>query len=81
MGFFSGRKRDPSPRPADAIAIHSGRNRRRDPLRNALCLEILESRLAPSFVAPLNYDTAGGPTSLAVGDFNGDGIPDLALAS
>jgi hypothetical protein len=32
-------------------------------------------------VAPLAYDTGGGPVSVAVADFNGDGIPDLAVAT
>src|SRR5262249_6308629 len=45
--------------------------------RRAVCrLEPLEGRALPSFLAPVNYDTAR--TALAAaGDFNGDGIPDL----
>jgi hypothetical protein len=42
-------------------------------------LERLETRCLPGFLAPLAYDT-GGAVSVAVGDFNGDGIPDLAVA-
>ena len=40
-------------------------------------LESLEDRLAPAFLAPVN--TAAGVTanSMAVGDFNNDGIPDI----
>jgi hypothetical protein len=42
-------------------------------------VEALEARTQPGFVAPLNFDNGGGP--VAVGDFNGDGIPDLAVAN
>jgi hypothetical protein len=41
----------------------------------------LEDRALPSFVAPLSYDTGPGPVAVAVGDFNGDGIPDLVVAN
>jgi hypothetical protein len=41
----------------------------------------LEGRALPSFVAPRVYDTGGDPKSAAVGDFNGDGAPDLAVAN
>ena len=34
-----------------------------------------------SFVAPANYAAGGGPRSVAVGDFNADGRPDLAVAN
>src|SRR5690349_19662146 len=33
------------------------------------------------FQAPLSFDTGSGPSSVAVGDFNRDGIPDLAVAN
>jgi hypothetical protein len=33
------------------------------------------------FVAPLAFDARGWSVSVAVGDFNGDGIPDLAVAN
>jgi hypothetical protein len=33
-----------------------------------------------SFQPAVNYAAGGGPMSVAVGDFNGDGIPDLAVA-
>ena len=43
-------------------------------------LERLETRCLPGFLAPLAFDTGVSPTAVAVGDFNGDGIPDLAVA-
>ncbi len=46
-----------------------------------LWLERLDDRVLPSFVAPLSFDVGLGPHSVAVGEFNGDGIPDLATAN
>jgi hypothetical protein len=34
-----------------------------------------------TYQAPLTFDVGSGPTSLAVGDFNSDGLPDLAVAN
>ena len=41
----------------------------------------LESRVVPGFLAPVNYSVEGGPSAVVVGDFHGDGIPDLAVAN
>jgi hypothetical protein len=35
----------------------------------------------PSFAAPHAYPTGNGPLSIAIGDVNGDGRPDLASSS
>ncbi len=34
-----------------------------------------------NFAPPANYGAGSGPQSVAVGDFNGDGNPDLAVAN
>src|SRR5262249_27746759 len=45
-----------------------------------LCLERLETRALPSFLAPQAFDAGVSPWSVAVGDVNGDGHLDLAVA-
>ncbi len=37
--------------------------------------------LTPSFVPRIEFSTGASPTSIAIGDFNGDGKPDLAVAN
>jgi hypothetical protein len=44
-------------------------------------LERLETRCLPGFLAPLAFDAGTQPWSVAVGDFNGDGKQDLAVAN
>ena len=36
---------------------------------------------APLFAAPLSFDTGLNPQSVAIGDLNGDGKPDLVVAN
>ncbi len=43
-------------------------------------LERLEAHVNPGFVAPLAFDAGSLPQSVAVGDFNGDGVLDLAVS-
>jgi hypothetical protein len=40
-------------------------------------LETLENRTLPSLTSPLSGGIGGTPTAPRVGDFNGDGVPDL----
>ena len=43
----------------------------------SLVLDTLEDRALPAFLTPVTYGVGQVPSSVAVGDFNGDGIPDL----
>jgi hypothetical protein len=43
-------------------------------------LELLERRTLPGFIAPFTYGTGVNPNALAIGDVNGDGVPDLVTA-
>ncbi len=81
MNFFSGWTWGRSAFQRRRMGPLGGRRRCRGKVVNALALEILESRALPSFTAPLGYDAGPEPRSVAVGDFNGDGIPDLAVAN
>jgi hypothetical protein len=49
--------------------------------RARLLLEALEGRALPSFVATRSFDTGASAVSAAVGEYNGDGRPDLAVAN
>ena len=62
------------------------KRRRAEPKRFAptrLLLEPLDDRTLPSLVGPVSFDFAVGrnPNAVAVGEFNGDGRPDLAVAN
>jgi hypothetical protein len=45
-----------------------------------LMLEILEGRALPSFLGASTFSVGMAPRGVAVGDFNGDGTPDMAVA-
>jgi hypothetical protein len=52
------------------------------PHRPALVrLEHLEARWVPSFLPAVTYPVGTNPDAIAVGDFNGDGKPDLAVVN
>src|SRR5438093_1237834 len=55
--------------------------RRSDLHRFRPLVELLENRTLLSFFPPVNYAAGSGPSCVAVGDFNGDGIPDLVVAN
>jgi len=80
MRFFPWQRRERSASTRSVTGQPGGRKRRSGPGTKGLTLERLESRVVPGFVAPLSYDAGTNPVAVAVGDFNGDGIPDLALA-
>src|SRR5438552_14328281 len=63
-----------------AMRSSSSTRRCRPPYRHLL-LERLESRVVPGFLAPLAFDAGSFPHSVAMGDFNGDGHLDLAVAN
>jgi FG-GAP repeat len=51
------------------------------PLFAALFVPPALALAAVSFTLPTNVATGDGPASVGVGDFNGDGNPDLAVAN
>src|SRR4051794_40049151 len=53
-------------------------------IRLGMQIDRLEDRTAPAanlFVTTPDFVVGGGPVSVTVGDFNGDGKPDLATAN
>jgi hypothetical protein len=59
----------------------NGRPARRKPASPPFTVEALEDRTVPSFLASVSYGTGGYPTDVAVGDFNKDGVPDMAVVN
>src|SRR4030095_6300010 len=59
---------------------HRPRNARKHALSVARpCLDLLEDRSVPGFLAPVSYPIGG--QAVAVGDFHRDGAPDLPVAN
>jgi hypothetical protein len=60
-----------------------GRKKSRQQIRSAKCrffkpaLEALENRTLPSLASAISGSIGGEPTAPRVGDFNGDGLPDI----
>jgi hypothetical protein len=54
---------------------------RSNPAGDACSVAVLLGRAGASFGAPTDYCVSANPTSVAVGDFNGDADPDLVVAS
>src|SRR5262249_25961319 len=48
--------------------------------RTCPCLQTLEARNVPGFLAPVYYPGGGNPFDIAVADLNGDGRMDVASA-
>src|SRR5262245_54341988 len=65
------------------FASRTPRTIRKAPAGCRPSVEALEDRALPSvnFAPAVNYGVGDNPASVAVGDFNGDGKPDLATAN
>jgi hypothetical protein len=59
---------------------HRGRRASHQAAPHRPHLEILEDRIVPTFLPPVDYDVGSAP-DVQTGDFNGDGIPDLVTAN
>src|SRR5262245_51631490 len=47
--------------------------------RTCPCLQTLEARDVPSFLPPVSYPSAKGPTNPVIADLNGDGNRDVVV--
>src|SRR5262245_21030704 len=59
---------------------HPRRDSKRAPAQRPN-LEPLEDRSVPAFIAPVDYTVGADPIGMQAGDFNGDGIPDVATVN
>src|SRR4051812_6726424 len=57
---------------------HRGRRASHRAVTHRLKLEVLEDRIVPAFLAPVDYPVGASPSAVKLGDFNSDGIQDLA---
>ena len=57
---------------------HRGRRASHRAVTHRPRLEVLEDRIVPAFLAPVDYPVGASPTDVKAGDFNGEAIPDLA---
>jgi tetratricopeptide (TPR) repeat protein len=82
--YFYRRPAPPNRRP-QAMFLYTPIQRGGGPLGLALAalalLALDPPRAQPGFQAPVSFETGRAPVFVAVGDFNGDGIPDLATAN
>src|SRR5437899_1714382 len=69
-----------APAPCSAVAKHR-RLLIRSWLVALLGVAVFTSEGSAGFITAPSYAVGMGPQSAAVGDFNGDGIPDLAVAN
>jgi len=70
--------------PFEALVHDLSQNGRKDLITihpNDNTLAVLLARESGGYEAPQIYETGDTPTTLAVGDFNGDGIPDVVVAN
>ena len=60
---------------------HRGRRASHRAVTHRPSLEVLEDRIVPAFLAPVDYAVGANPIDVKAGDFNGDGHLDLVTAN
>src|SRR5947209_1812130 len=79
MAFFGRQSQKKQPPRANARLSGPPPRSRRRPARPTL--ERLDERILPSFLEPVSYAVPGSAHAVTLGDFNGDGVPDLAATN